>query len=146
MRNIVIRAYKPEDFIDIVDSSEPMVENREEQWAYAFRHAQIGHNETFEVDGKVALVGGFIEIWPGTAEVWLKLSEDFKHSSAIVVMIRKRLDAWIGEQGFDRVQALCKRNWMEGRRFLEWLGMSYEGTLRKMGPHGEDQTLYARVR
>ena len=145
MRTILIRDYEPEDFMDISDRCEPMKEDRETQWAYAMRHKQATHAETFVVDGKVAACGGFHKLWDGTAEVWLVLADDFKNSPSVVMKLKERLDTWMYVEHFVRLQALCKQDWLSGRRFLEWLGMKYEATLRKMGPNGVDQTLYAKV-
>jgi hypothetical protein len=137
MKEITVVKYQPSDFIGIVGSGTD---------TYATAHYEHGPAVTFMVDGKVAACGGYAMPWEGTAEMWVAISQEFKHCPAVVVGIKRQMLEWIDDKNLTRVQATVKSDWSVGRRFLEWLGMDYEGTLRKLGPNGIDQCVYARVR
>ena len=101
---------------------------------------------TFMVGDKVACCGGYTVAWPGVAEMWLNLSQDFAAYPGVVVEIKNQVKEWIEEEGLVRVQMTVKSGWKEGERFLSWLGLEREGVMRKFLPDGSDAVLYARVR
>jgi len=111
----------------------------------AVAHSRNGPALAFMVDGEIAAVGGYIVLWAGTAETWVCINPKYLRCPSVFVEIKRQMEAWITEGHFSRMQAMTREDWGHGRRFLEWLGMQYEGTLRKMGPGGIDQVVYARV-
>lgn len=131
------RAYRVSDYVAVVGN----VEGAERA---ARTHELQGTAITFEVGGKVAACGGYAKPWDGTAELWLALSPEFHRSASVLMAVKRQMYEWIQEDDLHRVQAVTPAEWRVGRRFLEWLGMRWEATLHKMGPHGIDQVLYAR--
>jgi len=93
--------------------------------------------------GEVMACGGVFILWPGTGEAWLFLSRLAGYS--VVLSVKKQLEEWMKQYDLQRVQAEVRSDFSAGRRFLEWLGMDLEGTLRKFGPNGFDYAMYARV-
>ena len=136
MKTIVKCPYDPEDFLAINEDSE-------QSRTYAIAHSNHGPAMTFRVDGKVAACGGYGSPWPGMAEMWLSVATEFLRCPSVIVELKRQFRGWIDKEGLLRVQATTRSNWPQGRRFLEWLGMRYEGTLHRMGPRGVDQVLYA---
>ena len=97
------------------------------------------------VDKEVIACGGIWTVWPETAEIWLRLSESHVGHEA-AAELREQMFRWIEEGHFNRMQAHSQTRWEKNCKFLSWLGMQREGTLRKFGPHGLDQEIYAWVR
>ena len=49
------------------------------------------------------------------------------------------------ENNITRVQSAIRKDFTEGQRFAEWLGLEKEGLMRKWGFDGSDQYMYARL-
>lgn len=100
-------------------------------------------NMTFIQNGKVVACGGFNIFYRGCAEAWVFLSK--KPAMSVVMGVKHQFLEWIEEYHLRRVQSPTLARWEAGCRFLKFLGMEYEGYLRKSSIDGEDQVLYARV-
>ena len=133
--NPIAVEYRPEHFKEICPPQ--LIEYAELQ---ALRTEAI----SYLVDGEIAVCGGLHVLWPGTAECWVLFSPKFIHSHRVVMVVKNQLREWIEKDDLQRVQAIAA-NAVE-RRFLEWLGMEYEGTMRKFGPDGVTKSLYAWVK
>jgi len=115
----------------------------ERDWYSASINQFAKPNATFLRCGKVVACGGFVIKYPGFAEAWLFLS---RCAGSTVVEVRRQMDQWFEEYRLVRLQAVTLASWAKGERFLEWLGMDFEGVLRKSSVDGKDQCMYARVR
>ena len=49
------------------------------------------------------------------------------------------------ENNIVRVQTAIRKDFVQGQRFAEWLGLENEGLMRKFGFDGTDQYRYARI-
>ena len=117
---------------------------KNEDWTtYALIHEKHEPNMTFWVDGNPVAAGGLAIPFPGVAEAWIYLPKG-SITAGVLLAIRHQLDEWIKEYELHRVQALTEYLWKASRRFLESLGMEYEGRLRKYIA-GIDFALYSRV-
>lgn len=99
-------------------------------------------------DGETPMASAGIEdIREGVGELWMYVSI---HASRIpktlAIYSRRVLGGWWEAYGYIRLQALVNADSRVGRRFVEHLGLEPEGTLRRYGPLGNDQIMYARVR
>jgi hypothetical protein len=112
------------------------------QWAKT--HEKLKPNMVFIYDGRIVAAGGLGILWPGVAEAWLHLERNCPGRA--IVEVKRQLYEWIEEHHLWRVAALVNSEWKQGNRFLEWLGMSFEGRLRKIAPDGTDENLWAVVR
>jgi len=78
----------------------------------------VNHNPIFAAGMKM--------IWGQVAEGWvIATSEMWKHPLGVAKAIKK--------------------DFKEGLRFAEWLGLEKEGLMRKWGFDGSDQYMYARL-
>jgi len=101
---------------------------------------------TLEHDNTPLLCAGITEIRDGVGELWsLFGAEMSRYPKTLVVYSRRIVDAWWNSGDFRRIQALVDDDSQVNRRFIEHLGFSREGTLRRYGPFGQDQNMYARV-
>ncbi len=136
--------YKVDDYLWIVDHEEVWGERQEHaKWAEA--HACMGESLTFWIGEKVAAVGGFTPIWGHSAEMWVFIAPSCKHIASVIVNLKEQMNDWAKTYRLARVQAVCVAADRTECRFLEWMGMDFEGTLRKYGPQGMDFAMYAKV-
>ena len=112
--------------------------------AWGKLHESQKPNVTFWVDGVPVASGGFYIMWNGVAESWVALNEVVPMRE--VVEVKRQFLDWIEEYQLWRVAAQVISTFRKGIRFVEWLGMEYEGTMRSFGPAREDYLLYARVK
>lgn len=101
-------------------------------------------NATYFDFDRILACGGLNIIYRGFAEAWVYLPKDAGKTS--VMIVKDQLQEWIEQYQLIRVQATAMADWRNGCRFLEWLGMQYEGRMRKSSIDGRDQALYAWVR
>jgi hypothetical protein len=114
-------------------------------WKKAGKTASM---QAVRCDGSVKIVasGGCISMWPGAAELWMAMDLEGTKMPGLPIAVREQVNEWIESLKLDRVQATVSADWGAGIRFLEWLGMKREAIMRKFGPDGIDQMLYARVK
>jgi len=85
-------------------------------------------------------------IWGQVAEGWvIATSEMWKHPLSVAKAIKKDFARVAKENNITRVQSAIRKDFSEGQRFAEWLGLEKEGLMRKWGFDGSDQYMYARL-
>jgi len=95
------------------------------------------------VGNEVIGCGGIIQVQENSGEAWALFGSDFKnHFRRVIPVIRRQ----VAVAKVMRVSALIDRDFERAERFIEWVGLQYEGTLRRSGTHGQDQKIYARIR
>jgi hypothetical protein len=101
------------------------------------------------LDGdKVLGVGGVVPVWPGRGLAWLlfTVAATARHRTKIVRHIRAELDARRDDPEFARVEYYIRADapWRESHAAA--VGFTEPPVLlRRFGPDGVDQYLYARV-
>lgn len=95
------------------------------------------------MNGCAVACGGLHFIFKETASIWVRVSR--RAGPHAHYELRGQLYRWIDEYHLDRLQAVAQERWGLDKYFT-WLGMEKEGVLRKYGPHGIDQTMYAWIR
>jgi len=85
-------------------------------------------------------------VWGQVAEGWvIATSEMWKHPLGVAKAIKKDFARVAKENNITRVQSAIRKDFSEGQRFAEWLGLEKEGLMRKWGFDGSDQYMYARL-
>lgn len=99
-------------------------------------------------DGDTPMVcAGIDDVREGVGEIWMFISIHASRIPKTLAIYSKRVfDAWWNSGDYIRLQGLVDADSKVGRRFDEWIGLEAEGTLRKYGPFGNDQVMYARVK
>lgn len=99
-----------------------------------------------ESDGRVLMVAGIVQAWPGCAEVWASVSADIASKPiSIGRATAKFLPALVDGLGLWRLQATCATQNVTSLRWLEWLGFECEGLMRRYCPDGSDAFLMAQI-
>ena len=115
--------------------------------AGAIARLPASRSYTLAVDGEVAAIGGLTEIYRGLAEAWLfsdrTIAERVRKS--FFKKISDALDILAEGLGCHRVQASAVVGDAQACRFLEHLGFSHEGIMRRYGPKREDFFRYAKL-
>jgi hypothetical protein len=97
-------------------------------------------------DGDLFMCGGVRRIWGGSGEAWMLYSPAVvRLKLAAVKTIKRLLEDIIAREGYYRVQSFIPVRIRQAAKMLEMLGFEREGLLRRYGPDGEDNYLYARV-
>ena len=98
------------------------------------------------VNNKPIFAAGMKMIWGQVAEGWvIATSEMWKHPLGVAKAIKKDFARVAKENNIVRVQTAIRKDFKEGQRFAEWLGLENEGLMRKFGFDGSDQYMYARI-
>ena len=98
------------------------------------------------VNDKPIFAAGMKMIWGQVAEGWvIASSEMWKHPIGVAKAIKKDFARVAKENNITRVQSAIRKDFTEGQRFAEWLGLEREGLMRKWGFDGSDQYMYARI-
>ena len=98
------------------------------------------------VNDKPIFAAGMKMIWGQVAEGWvIATSEMWKHPLSVAKAIKKDFARVAKENNITRVQSAIRKDFKEGQRFAEWLGLEKEGLMRKWGFDGSDQYMYARL-
>jgi len=69
----------------------------------------------------------------------------WKHPLGVAKAIKKDFARVAKEHNIKRVQTAIRKDFAQGKRFAEWLGLESEGLMRKFGFDGSDQYMYARI-
>lgn len=105
------------------------------------------HARTALVEDRPVAVVGVDLLWKGVARAWVFLSEEsLEHPVALSRGVRGWLEWIIEDLQLRRVQADVEHGHEAARRWLLFLGFSYEGTMRRYGYTGRHHDLYARLR
>jgi len=98
------------------------------------------------VNNKPIFAAGMKIIWGQVAEGWvIATSEMWKHPIGVAKAIKKDFARVAKENNITRVQSGIRKDFKQGLRFAEWLGLEKEGLMKKWGFDGSDQYLYARI-
>jgi len=97
-------------------------------------------------DNKPIFAAGMKMIWGQVAEGWVIATSDmWKYPLGVARAIKKDFARVAKENNIVRVQTAIRKDFKQGQRFAEWLGLENEGLMRKFGIDGTDQYRYARI-
>ena len=98
------------------------------------------------VGKKPIFAAGMKMIWGQVAEGWVIATQDvWNYPLSVAKAIRKDFARVAKENNIVRVQTAIRKDFEQGQRFAEWLGLENEGLMRKFGFDGTDQYRYARI-
>ena len=98
------------------------------------------------INDKPIFAAGMKMVWGQVAEGWvIATNEMWKYPLSIAKAIKKDFARVAKENNITRVQSAIRKDFSEGQRFAEWLGLEKEGLMRKWGFDGSDQYMYARL-
>ena len=98
------------------------------------------------VNGKPIFAAGMKMIWGQVAEGWVIASSDmWKYPLGVAKAIKKDFARVAKEHNIKRVQTAIRKDFAQGKRFAEWLGLENEGLMRHYGFDGSHQYMYARI-
>ena len=98
------------------------------------------------VNHKPIFAAGMKIIWGQVAEGWvIASSEMWNHPIGVAKAIKKDFARVAKENNITRVQSAIRKDFSEGQRFAEWLGLENEGLMKHYGFDGTDQYRYARI-
>ena len=101
---------------------------------------------TGTVNDKPIFAAGMKMVWGQVAEGWvIATHEVWQHPLAVAKAIKKDFARVAKEHNIQRVQTGIRKDFKEGIRFAEWLGLEREGLMKNWGFDGSDQYLYARI-
>jgi len=85
-------------------------------------------------------------IWGQVAEGWvIATNEMWKYPLGVAKAIKKDFANVARQQNIKRVQTAIRKDFKQGLRFAEWLGLENEGLMKCYGFDGSDQYRYARI-
>jgi hypothetical protein len=98
------------------------------------------------IDKKPIFAAGMKMVWGQVAEGWVIATQDvWNYPLSVAKAIRKDFARVAKENNIVRVQTAIRKDFVQGQRFAEWLGLENEGLMRKFGFDGTDQYRYARI-
>ena len=98
------------------------------------------------INNQPIFAAGMKMIWGRVAEGWVIATEEmWKHPLGVARAIKKDFARVAREHNIERVQTGIRKDFKQGQRFAEWLGLEREGLMKKWGFDGSDQYLYARI-
>ena len=104
--------------------------------------ATLGPSATAELDGRIIACAGIAQIGFGMGTLWAFLATDSgRHFVRLDRCVRRMIDL----PKLRRIEASADVTFAPACRWLEILGFSSEGLMRKYGPNGEDCMRYART-
>jgi hypothetical protein len=93
---------------------------------------------------QIVAIVGIVQVNEQTCEIFAAFDECAGNYTRKIIEYGRALLSDISEY-FVRIQAIVKADWRVGCRFLEAMGFSIEGVMRKFGPNEKDYCIYARV-
>ena len=85
-------------------------------------------------------------IWGQVAEGWvIATNEMWKYPLGVAKAIKKDFSNVARQHNIKRVQTAIRKDFKQGLRFAEWLGLENEGLMKSYGFDGSDQYRYARI-
>jgi len=98
------------------------------------------------VNNEAIFAAGMKMVWGRVAEGWvIASSEMWKHPLGVAKAIKKDFARVAKEHNIERVQTAIRKDFEQGQRFAQWLGLEEEGLMKKFGFDGTDQYMYARI-
>jgi len=98
------------------------------------------------VRSKPIFAAGMKMVWGRVAEGWVIATSDmWNHPLSVARAIKKDFSRVARQHNIQRVQTAIRKDFKEGQRFAEWLGLENEGLMKHYGFDGTDQYRYARI-
>ena len=98
------------------------------------------------VNNKPIFAAGMKMLWGQVAEGWvIATHEVWNHPLAVAKAIKKDFANVARQHNIKRVQTAIRKDFKQGLRFAEWLGLENEGLMKCYGVDGSDQYRYARI-
>ena len=98
------------------------------------------------VNDKPIFAAGMKMVWGQVAEGWVIASNDmWKYPLGVAKAIKKDFARVAKKHNIKRVQTAIRKDFTQGQRFAEWLGLENEGLMKHYGFDGTDQYRYARI-
>ena len=98
------------------------------------------------VNDKPIFAAGMKMIWGQVAEGWvIATNEMWKYPIGVAKAIKKDFANVARQHNIKRVQTAIRKDFKQGLRFAEWLGLENEGLMKSYGFDGSDQYRYARI-
>ena len=98
------------------------------------------------INNQPIFAAGMKMVWGRVAEGWvIATSEIWKNPLGVARAIKKDFARVAREHNIERVQTAIRKDFKQGLRFAEWLGLEREGLMKKFGFDGTDQYMYARI-
>jgi len=98
------------------------------------------------VNKKPIFAAGMKMIWGQVAEGWVIASSDmWKYPIGVAKAIKKDFAKVAKKNNIKRVQTAIRKDFTQGQRFAEWLGLENEGLMKHYGFDGTDHYRYARI-
>ena len=137
--------FEPEHMLFVMDVNEHVMSEQEglDLLELGKKSKEAGPCLTL-IDGEAIACGGIRIICEGSGSIWLRVSK--RAGPHVHKELKAQMHRWIEQHHLDRLQALAPGQWGQDHKYLEWMGMKREGVMRKYGPHGQDQVLYAWAR
>jgi len=113
---------------------------------YVFKWKEDGPAYTLAIKDEIILCGGVMLIGWQRGEAWTLFAKNFrKYPISCFKACKWVIAEAIREHKLRRVQAVIEPCIDRAREFIERLGFTQEGTLRRFGPEGEDFAMYAKI-
>ena len=98
------------------------------------------------VNNNPIFAAGMKIIWGQVAEGWvIATNEIWKCPIGVAKAIKKDFANVARQHNIKRVQTAIRKDFKQGLRFAEWLGLENEGLMKNYGFDGADQYRYARI-
>ena len=98
------------------------------------------------VNNNPIFAAGMKIIWGQVAEGWvIATNEIWKCPIGVAKAIKKDFANVARQHNIKRVQTAIRKDFKQGLRFAEWLGLENEGLMKNYGFDGSDLYRYARI-
>ena len=98
------------------------------------------------VNNNPIFAAGMKIVWGQVAEGWvIATNEMWKYPIGVAKAIKKDFANVARQHNIKRVQTAIRKDFKQGLRFAEWLGLENEGLMKSYGFDGSDQYRYARI-
>ena len=96
-------------------------------------------------DGRIIFCAGYVELWPGVIECWMIPSIHVKKAMfTFSKLLKEYVHAIIDREECHRFQTSCPDDRLHAR-WMKFLGLKKEGTLKQYTHHKQDYCMYART-
>lgn len=100
---------------------------------------------TFMYGGRVITCAGFVEMWPGVAELWqIPTVHVEKCKLTFAKTLKKYTEGAAKDFGYHRLQTSCPVDPLHDR-WMEFLGFTKEGTMKQYTYLKQDYSIFGRV-
>lgn len=140
--------YKPEHMakVKIAEDEKDVLLFLDNLDSRAEAYAKCGRAITLMKDGEVMAIGGVIQFWTGSGELWMMVSPEGRlHKVALYKAMSGFIDRCISEYGFHRVQAVVVEGHHQSHNCMMRLGFIPEGMMVHYGPGRENFVRYVRL-